>query len=202
MQGNLQKRPQIKILPALKVNGRHEAGQVDIDEVVTTVKSVLPQHLEGNIDTTINLLEKNLKIMAGKALTKEALTDLVRNAVDVVSGYGKLSVAASQVSFELESLLDAEEPIIGACDFISLAGGADVQADQKIGKKIFEPFFTTKHKGTGLGLAVSRKYVEMQGGTISVVANPNGGTIFRITLPKHQGEDTPAPNQNPTQFQQ
>src|SRR5271157_2350581 len=81
MEGSLQKQPQIKILPALNVNEGLRLRGADVDELVKMVKGVLPQHVDGNIDVTITLLEKNL-IMADMALMKEALTDLVRNAMD------------------------------------------------------------------------------------------------------------------------
>ncbi len=55
--------------------------------------------------------------------------------------------------------------------------------DGETREKLFVPFFTTKHKGTGLGLAVTKRFVEAHGGTISVDENPTGGTIFRILLP-------------------
>ena len=72
MKGNLQQQPQVKILPVLSVNERLRSREADIDEVVRTVKGVLPQHVDGNIDVTITLLEKNL-ITADTALMKEAL---------------------------------------------------------------------------------------------------------------------------------
>jgi two-component system sensor histidine kinase HydH len=50
--------------------------------------------------------------------------------------------------------------------------------------KIFEPFFTGKTHGTGLGLAVVRRVVELHHGTISVVPNPEGGAVFRAVLPE------------------
>ena len=50
--------------------------------------------------------------------------------------------------------------------------------------KVFQPFFTTKVKGTGLGLAVSKRLVEENGGTIKVENNLSGGGVtFTITLP-------------------
>jgi len=50
-------------------------------------------------------------------------------------------------------------------------------------EKIFQPFFTTKGKGTGLGLAVSKRIVEEHGGSITVSNNVSGGVTFSITLP-------------------
>ncbi|HVM97582.1 MAG TPA: HAMP domain-containing sensor histidine kinase [Candidatus Acidoferrales bacterium] len=53
--------------------------------------------------------------------------------------------------------------------------------------RIFNPFFTTKEKGTGLGMAISKKIVEAHEGTIDVVSEPGRGTEFIVTLPLPQG---------------
>lgn len=55
--------------------------------------------------------------------------------------------------------------------------------DERTLARLFEPFFTTKKRGTGLGLAVSRKIVEQHGGTIEVESAPNAGTRFHIKIP-------------------
>ena len=49
--------------------------------------------------------------------------------------------------------------------------------------KIFQPFVTTKGKGTGLGLAVSKRIIEEHGGAITAMNNATGGATFRIVLP-------------------
>jgi signal transduction histidine kinase len=50
-------------------------------------------------------------------------------------------------------------------------------------ERIFNPFFTTKEKGTGLGMAISRKIVEAHGGAIALASEVGRGTEFRITVP-------------------
>ena len=48
---------------------------------------------------------------------------------------------------------------------------------------IFNPFFTSKEKGTGLGLAVTNKIIEDQGGDVRVQSERARGTVFTISLP-------------------
>lgn len=49
--------------------------------------------------------------------------------------------------------------------------------------EVFDSFVTTKKKGTGLGLALSKTFIEGHGGTIDVVSKVDCGTKFTITLP-------------------
>ena len=51
-------------------------------------------------------------------------------------------------------------------------------------ERIFEPFFTTRAKGTGLGLAVAQRIVEMHGGSLRAANHPEGGAVFEVELPR------------------
>lgn len=51
------------------------------------------------------------------------------------------------------------------------------------GERIFEPFFTTKTRGTGLGMAISRRIINALGGTITADNQPGRGLQIIITLP-------------------
>jgi len=161
MKGSLQKNPQITILPGVGVNERLRLREADIDEVVKTVQGVLPEHVDEDMDVTITLLEKNLKIMADMALMKEALTHLVKNAMDAMPGCGKFTLTNSQVNFEVESLLKSDDAIIGACALISLAGVcAYMSVDEKIKGKILEPFFTANTDIKGRALTTAYRIIK------------------------------------------
>jgi signal transduction histidine kinase len=59
---------------------------------------------------------------------------------------------------------------------------------REIRSKLFEPFVTTKPAGLGVGLSICRVIVEAHGGKLRADANPEGGTVFRFTIPQ-----SPAP---------
>jgi signal transduction histidine kinase len=58
--------------------------------------------------------------------------------------------------------------------------------DSSVLGKIFSPFFTTRSEGSGLGLALCKKYTEVLGGRIEVTTELGVGTTFVISLPKTQ----------------
>jgi PAS domain S-box-containing protein len=66
--------------------------------------------------------------------------------------------------------------------------GTGLNGEQR--KRIFEPFFTTKTRGTGLGMAISRRIVEAHGGRIQVGRDCARGAEIVITLPKGVDDDT------------
>jgi two-component system sensor histidine kinase HydH len=51
-------------------------------------------------------------------------------------------------------------------------------------ERIFDPFFTTKSTGTGIGLSISKRFVEAAGGVISIRNREGGGTEVLVTLPE------------------
>jgi signal transduction histidine kinase len=49
--------------------------------------------------------------------------------------------------------------------------------------RLFEPYFSTKAAGTGLGLTIAKRNIELNGGTIEVHSQKGVGTMVTMTLP-------------------
>jgi two-component system sensor kinase FixL len=55
--------------------------------------------------------------------------------------------------------------------------------DPDVADRIFEAFVTTKRSGMGMGLSICRSIIQSHGGRLEFEPNPEGGAIFRFTLP-------------------
>ena len=55
--------------------------------------------------------------------------------------------------------------------------------DEEALARVFEPYFSTKTTGTGLGLPIARRNIELNGGTIDVESGKGRGTTVVVTLP-------------------
>ena len=56
-------------------------------------------------------------------------------------------------------------------------------------ERVFDPFFTTKSRGTGIGLAISRRFAEAAGGSMAISDREGGGCAVRVTLPAIRGKE-------------
>ena len=104
---------------------------------------------------------------------RRAIGNIAANARDAMGGRGRLHLRATLAAAEP----NGEDRLV-----IELADeGPGVPPD--IRDRLFEPFVTRGKKGgTGLGLAVARRFVEEHGGTVELLAE-GPGARFRLTLP-------------------
>jgi signal transduction histidine kinase len=100
-------------------------------------------------------------------LLRQALLNLAVNALDAMPQGGSLS-------FDVK--LRTQDARLTVADT-----GVGIPETQR--EKIFQLYFTTKQNGSGLGLAMVYRAVQLHGGSIEVESEPGRGTRFRITLP-------------------
>jgi len=98
---------------------------------------------------------------------EQVLGNLVTNACQAMSAGGELTITANQ---EQEMIAIAVQD-----------SGVGITPENM--KKLFEPLFTTKAKGIGLGLVVSQKLTEANGGRIEVESEAGKGSTFTVYLP-------------------
>ncbi len=121
-------------------------------------------------------VNEDLKVWAVPVQLQQALMNLILNAREaMIPRGGKLTIAAREKDENIQIK-------------ISDTGSG---IDKSEMKNIFDSFFTTKQKkdsghtsGTGLGLALCKKVIEIHNGTITVDSQPDYGTTFTILLGK------------------
>jgi two-component system sensor histidine kinase HydH len=100
--------------------------------------------------------------------TRQVLTNLIANALEA-------SPAGAPVDARVAARGDR-------LVFTVRDHGAGLPPGQE--HRLFEPFFTTRATGTGLGLAVAQRIVEMHGGSVHASDHPEGGAVFEVELPR------------------
>jgi PAS domain S-box-containing protein len=115
-------------------------------------------------------LNKTISSVHGDAETLyRAFSNLMINAIQAMPNGGIFSISSKLDSSSSSLEITFRDTGIGM--------------DETTAKNIFNPFFTTKDKGTGLGLALTRKIIEDHRGTIEVVSKKGMGTTFTVHLP-------------------
>ena len=121
-------------------------------------------------------LENLPQILGDPAEIREALTNLILNAVDAMPTGGNLTVSGYTEGTPGDSS--------GASGVVLTLTDTGTGMPEEIRRQIFDPFFTTKgHKGTGLGLAMVYGILQRHGGTIAVTSSPGQGTTFTLRFP-------------------
>lgn len=138
---------------------------VALGAVVSEVARALSYDIEEkNID--VKIVAEPLTIEADEQLLRQALFNLVLNAVQAVQPNGEIQIRASK--------RNGAGAVLEVCD-----NGPGVPAENR--SRIFKPYFTTSETGTGLGLAVVQQIVLAHGWEIECLASEPKGAIFRVT---------------------
>ncbi len=152
---------------------------VSLNSVVSEVVRALGFDLE---ERRIRLESKGepLTVEADEQLLRQAVFNLLLNAIQAVEPGGEIQVVASR-SNSSEAVLEFRD------------NGPGVPPENR--REIFKPYFTTQKQGTGLGLAIVQQIVLAHGWEIECAGNHPRGAVFRIrhlALAAHRPAGVPA----------
>ncbi len=145
--------------------------QVNINEVLQGVLSNIK--IPGNIEAKARFTDSLPLILADPDQLTQIFGNIILNAVQAMPEGGELFInsEASDPGWLAVSVTDT---------------GVGIPPENL--EKIFEPLFTSKAKGIGLGMAVTRTFVEGHGGSIEVRSEVGRGSTFTVRLPMAEKE--------------
>src|SRR5688572_27007281 len=136
-----------------------------IAEVIALVE---PDARRSGITCRADVPESLPGLRADPALVRQALLNLALNACQAMPDGGKLTVGA-RMEKDRRLALSVEDTGAGIS-----AGTLD---------RIFDLYYTTKPEGSGIGLSIVYRIVQLHGGEIEVQSTEGRGTTFRLLLP-------------------
>lgn len=159
----------------MKVDENFEIVGEVVDEILSTFSSEAEEkeiHLSSNMQVT----HKN--ILCDSTKIRKIYVNLVSNAIKYTPSGGNITITVEELPCEKEGYMKEKSEI----------KDTGIGMSKEYLPTLFEPFSrehnttTGKVGGTGLGMAIVKKMVDLMGGSIEVESEPGKGTIFTFTL--------------------
>lgn len=150
---------------------------VQLNSLVEDVSALITTHMRHKQIAFEFLPDADLPVILGIAdQIRQVVLNLFLNAIEIMKPGGCVTVQTQSFPSQAEILFSVRDT----------GPGIDVE----ILPNIFEPFITGKPTGTGLGLTITHDIIHQHHGRIEAQNHPEGGAIFNVWLPLHQGETT------------
>lgn len=159
--------------------------RVDLMELVRSVLVLVRYDLRRHhVHVEQQLGDPPLLVLGDKIQLQQVILNLVMNAVEAMQ---TRKVRVLRLSCTRH---DDGKLTVAVADT-----GSGIEPDHLA--RIFDPLFSTKQRGMGMGLAICRSIIEGHDGRIWASAAPEGGSVFRFTLPAY-GADRQRPRETAT----
>jgi PAS domain S-box-containing protein len=140
---------------------------INLYSMVESLKSSFTNLLEAKEIKLTNYIDNEINLMADFEKIQCVFLHLIENSIEASNKDGSIEISAKiDLSKNITSIIIKDN-------------GNGI----KDPKNIFEPFITTKSCGTGLGLPLVKKYLELHKADINLVSSEPGNTIFEIIFP-------------------
>lgn len=151
----------------------------NIEMIIDGVYLLLASRLrKKNILFKTDFAESIPQVYIDSSQVEQVILNVFLNAVEAITKSGEIHVKIS-IAQKIKLKEDSAQSD-AICIEIS-DDGVGIPDDRL--EKVFNPFFTTKSDGVGLGLSISSRLLEENGGKIELESKENEGTMFRIYLP-------------------
>jgi signal transduction histidine kinase len=165
---------EIDRLDSILINFQYLTRPLKLEKELLNVNDIIGRTVKlvevGALDaiTIVTQLSPDIPAVRADALSlKQVFLNIIKNAADACRPKGALSIKTDYDSSWVR------------IHFTDSGPGIPVE----IRERIFDPFFTTKEDGLGMGLSISRRIIEAQGGRIEI-DDAAGGASFAILLPE------------------
>jgi signal transduction histidine kinase len=157
---------------------RIEPRRIDLNELVAELADFYSPQAQSKSVRLVTALDPSMPgCLADPSSLKQAILNLMINATDAMS---KNADGEDRVlNVRTLQLRDDEGELV--CGVRVEDSGPGVKPENS--ERIFQPYFTTRKSGAGLGLAITKRLIEEQAGTIELTPSERAGAVFTIALP-------------------
>lgn len=130
-----------------------------------------PAATQAHVELRLMKPASPVMVQADRGLIEQGLLNIVNNAIQALASVGGTDcLVTTTISFTHNN-----------CEIAVADNGPGMPVN--VQERIFEPYFTTKASGSGIGLAFTKRAMEIHGGGIAVTSAPGQGTTMILSFP-------------------
>jgi len=161
-----------------------EYEEIDLNKLIkASMRTQEPRAQSANLELLENLPSKHIVMQTDAKRLKQIMLNLLSNAVKFTPPQGKVTVSVWESALDNKVCIEVADTGIGiAAKDISKALTPFGQVDSELSRR---------YEGTGLGLPLTKKFIELLGGSMNLESEVGQGTKITVILPKGKVEEMP-----------
>lgn len=144
-----------------------------VEEVSTRSGEMIRSNESKRLKLSINCAARSYRIKFDLDHLRQVIDNLLLNAIEASPKGGKIDITISDDGGHIQMVIADDGPGIRHQDK----------------GNIYHPFYTTKPGGTGLGLPITNRLLELNFGTMSIDSRPHGGCNVKLKFPEWREEE-------------